>query len=67
MIYIVIDTGSSAVLRQFEQRWEENLAARRRLFRSLGVDVIEVDTQEPYIHPLLRFFRHRERRLREGR
>ncbi len=64
---IVIDTGSSAVLRQYEKRWEDALAARRRLFRSLGVDTIEVDTQEPYIHPLLRFFRRRERRLREGR
>ena len=42
-------------------------AERRRLFGALGMDVIEVDTQEPYIQPLLRFFRRRERRLRDGR
>ena len=64
---VVLDTGSRAVLRQYDERWEKALAARRRLFRSLGVDVIEIDTHDSYIDPLLRFFRRREKRLREGR
>lgn len=64
---VVLDTGSRAVLRQYDERWEKALAARRRLFRSLGVDVIEIDTHHSYIDPLLRFFRRREKRLREGR
>ena len=42
-------------------------AARQRLFRGLGIDPIEVRTDQPYIRPLLRFFRQREKRLREGR
>jgi uncharacterized protein (DUF58 family) len=63
----VIDSGSAAVRRQFEERWERAAAARRRLATSLGVDMIEVDTAEDPVGPLLRFFRRREKRLREGR
>jgi hypothetical protein len=37
------------------------------LFRSLGLDIIDVSTRESYIHPLMRFFRLREKRRREGR
>jgi len=37
----------------------------RRLFRRLGVDEIEVRTDQAYVRPLLAFFRRRERsRLR---
>lgn len=64
---IVVDTGSAAVVRHYEERRQAAVAARRRLFQALGVDVIDVDTAEPYIHPLMRFFRLREKRLREGR
>jgi uncharacterized protein (DUF58 family) len=63
----VIDSGSAAVRRQFEERWERASAARRRLATSLGVDMIEVDAAEDPVRPLLRFFRRREKRLREGR
>ena len=31
------------------------------------VDLIEVDTRESYMRPLMRFFRLREKRRREGR
>ena len=33
-----------------------------QLFQTLGINAIEVRTDEPYIHPLMRFFRQRERR-----
>ena len=46
---------------------EDAQERRRRLFRALGLDFIEIDTDVPYINPLLRFFRHRERRLSVGR
>lgn len=36
----------------------------RRLFRRLGVDEVEVRTDEPYVKPLLAFFRRRERQRR---
>jgi hypothetical protein len=36
----------------------------RRLFRRLGIDEIEVSTNEPYVRPLLAFFHRRERQRR---
>ena len=64
---VLVDTGSAAVRRQYRERRAAAVAARQRLFRSLGVDPIEVQTDQPYIQPLMRFFRQREKRLREGR
>ncbi|MGI9493458.1 MAG: DUF58 domain-containing protein [Geminicoccaceae bacterium] len=64
---VVIDTGSAKVRDQFVSRQQAVRAERRRLFSSLGLDVVEVDNSASYIHPLMRFFRQREQRLREGR
>ena len=63
----LVDTGSAAVRRQYRERREAAALARQRLFRSLGVDPIEVQTDQSYIQPLMRFFRQREQRLRAGR
>jgi uncharacterized protein (DUF58 family) len=65
--YALIDTGSAAVRRDYREQREAAALARQRLFRSLGIDAIEVDTRESYMHPLMRFFRLREKRRREGR
>jgi uncharacterized protein (DUF58 family) len=65
--YALIDTGSAAVRRAYRERRAAAALVRQRLFRSLGVDVIDVTTRESYIHPLMRFFRLREKRRREGR
>jgi uncharacterized protein (DUF58 family) len=64
---VLVDTGSAAVREEYRRRREAAVAERRRAFRSLGIDSIEVQTDQPYIHPLMRFFRQREKRLREGR
>jgi uncharacterized protein (DUF58 family) len=64
---ILIDTGSAAVRNRYREQRGAAVAARQRLFLGLGVDPIEVRTDEPYVRPLLRFFRQREKRLREGR
>ena len=64
---VLVDTGSAAVRRQYRERREAAVLARQRLFRSLGVDPIEVQTDQPYIQPLMRFFRQRETRLHGGR
>jgi uncharacterized protein (DUF58 family) len=55
------------VREEYRRRREAAVAERRRAFRGLGIDSIEVQTDQPYIHPLMRFFRQREKRLREGR
>ncbi len=60
--HVIVDTGSAAVRREYQQRRERALEQRRRLFQHLGIDAIEVQTDAPYIPPLMRFFRQRERR-----
>lgn len=60
--HLVVDTASAAVREAYAQRRAEALAQRRQLFQKLGIDAIEVRTDEPYINPLMRFFRQRERR-----
>ena len=65
--HVLVDTASAEVRDQYRRQRDAADTSRRRLFRSLGMDSIEVRTDEPYATPLLRFFQHRERRLREGR
>lgn len=60
--YTLVDSSSTAVRRRYRQQRQSAVAQRRQLFRALGIDAIEVHTGEPYINPLMRFFRHRERR-----
>ncbi len=64
---VLVDSGSAAVREQYRERRAAAVAARRQLFRALAIDPIEVRTDQPYIQPLLRFFRRREKRLRGGR
>jgi uncharacterized protein (DUF58 family) len=59
---MLVDTNSAAVRRQYRQQRQVAVTQRRQLFRTLGLDAIEVRTDEPYINPLMRFFRRRERR-----
>jgi uncharacterized protein (DUF58 family) len=60
--HVVVDTASAAVRQAYAQRRATAVARRRQLFQTLGIDAIEVRTDEPYINPLRRFFRQRERR-----
>ena len=64
---VLVDTDSAAVRDAYKQARETARFRRKRLFRGLGIDPIEVRTDEDYVRPLLRFFHSRERRLGEGR
>lgn len=64
---VLVDTDSAAVRKWFRESREKAKAARNRLFASLGINPIEVQTDESFVRPLMRFFLHRERRLNEGR
>ena len=59
---IVVDTGSRGFRREFERVTGAAVDARRDRFRSEGVDLIEIDTEQPYVQTLLKFFRKREKR-----
>ena len=60
---ILIDTRGGKTRRRYEEFCSSELNARRQLFRSSGVDSIEINTGKPYFNELIRFFRMRERRL----
>jgi uncharacterized protein (DUF58 family) len=64
---VLIDTASARVRAEHAARFERAQASRRRLFATLGIDAIEVDTAEDPVRPLLRFFRRRRARLGAGR
>ena len=58
---IAIDTGRAAMRALYTRHVAREREARRRLFRRLAVDEIEVRTDQSYVRPLLSFFRRRER------
>lgn len=60
----VVDTYDPEVRRRFGQIATERREHRDRLFRSAGVDSVEVSTDASYVEPLSRFFRMRARRFR---
>jgi uncharacterized protein (DUF58 family) len=59
----LVDTHDPRVRREFRNKNAERVAAREELFRSTGVDVIDVSTDKSYGDVLYKFFRMRERRL----
>ena len=59
---IQIDTGSAAFRRQYESLGAERAGGLNELFRSMGIDLIEVVTDRDYVRDLVKFFRTRERR-----
>ena len=59
-----VDTGRDDVHDRFADLLTRERSRTRRLFRRLGVDEIEVRTDQPYVKPLLAFFRRRERQRR---
>ena len=60
---VMIDTSSSRVREEFHRLSEERIQRRTELFRSAAIDSISVQTGEPYVGALMKFFRMRERRF----
>jgi uncharacterized protein (DUF58 family) len=58
-----IDSSSDAVRQSYSNEAEKLFEERKRIFRSAGVDHIDIRTDIPYIMALYRFFRMRERRI----
>ncbi len=63
---VIIDAGSEAVRREYEQLGKARMAGLRDLFRSMDIDHAEIVTGQDYVKELVRFFRSRERRRRMG-
>lgn len=60
---LLIDTTSESFRCTFREKTQEKKKELLELFRSANVDTINVRTDQPYLQPLLRFFRMRERRM----
>jgi uncharacterized protein (DUF58 family) len=61
---VIVNTSSAAFRAQFAERADRERGALDRTLRSSKVDVIDIQTGEPYVRPLMRFFKERERRQR---
>jgi hypothetical protein len=59
---VEINTGDARRLRAFAERQAKTQAELLRLFRSAGIDSIQLRTDQPYAAALGRFFETRERR-----
>lgn len=60
----LVDTGSSSFRTGYKARALQRRHELDRLFRSAAVDQIEIVTDRSFVHPLVRFFKKRERRLK---
>lgn len=60
----LVDTSDINVRRDFHKNAIEKFEERKKLFRSINVDHIDIRTDIPYSKSLYQFFRMRERRMR---
>jgi uncharacterized protein (DUF58 family) len=59
-----LNTGDPFFREEFENRAARERAELGQIFRHSRVDVIDIETNQPYVQPLMRFFKERERRFR---
>ena len=60
---VLIDTASERVRREYEKAGRERADGLAEMFRSGGIDHINLVSGRDYVRDLVRFFRMRERRL----
>jgi len=60
---VTVDAGDASIRNLFYQSASNQRQDLNGLFRSIGVDHIDVLTDRSYIEPITRFFKMRERRL----
>jgi len=59
---VVVNTSDPRFRETFTQRVEEARTRQDQALRRSKVDVIDIDTGQPYVRPLMRFFQARARR-----
>ena len=60
---VLIDTSSRRVRSEFERRGTERTTGLSRMFASMGVDRIDIRTDQDYVRSIVRFFAQREKKL----
>lgn len=61
---VLVDTSSDQVREMVRAKAEQRNELVAKLFRRNKVDLIDIQTDQPYLEPIQRFFKLRERRLR---
>ena len=59
---ILLDTSSKLVRETFQKKQKEKQSEIEKLFSRCGVDLININTGEDYVKPLINFFKNRDRR-----
>lgn len=59
---LVLDTAAPSVRKEYAKRMLETQQARTQTFRSLGLDFLELSTDQGFVKPLIRFFKARQTR-----
>ncbi len=61
---LLVNTNDPATRRAYASKVQRQEEDRLKLFRSLGIDRIEIGTDRAYVDDIMRFFRLREKRRR---
>jgi len=61
---VLLDTSDAETRQIFEESFKRESRTRAEMFRSIGVDTIDVTTEKPYVDPLMRFFKTRATKIR---
>ncbi len=61
---ILVDTSNKEIRERYKQKALARYKARDLLFRSIGVDHIDISTDVPYADAMVKFFMQRRKRLR---
>ena len=59
----LVDSSDRKMMERFKKFNIENMEERAKLFRGMGVDLVDVRTDSSYVEPIMKFFRAREKRL----
>lgn len=58
-----IDTSNSHVRENYRNHYENQAQINQGIFKSAGVDSVDIDTNEDYVKPLIKLFKMRESRF----
>lgn len=59
---ILVGTRDKQMTERFNTLTQEEQARRKKKFRSIGIDSIEIMTDQPLLDPIIRFFKMREKK-----
>lgn len=60
----LLDTSDEGTRRAFSKRALQGKSSRDKVFRTMNVDQVEINTRASYVEPLIRFFKMRAKRYR---